>query len=145
MLSGVVLWTSSAFAGHSVILAPGQTYRAGGDTVICTDGGTVKPLAVTECQYWDDFNKKCLYKSTRYVLSGMECVEECQHWDRFFKRCDYAVSCTYHPAQGVFLKKSCADFDTFHKKCLRERQQIIGRGYPENDRHRSGARSTPRK
>ncbi len=126
VLLGILSIGSVAFAGEAVVLTPGQSYNSGEKTVICTDGRSTRPIAVTECQYWDEFNKKCLYEATRYVMQGMQCLEDCQHWDSFFKRCDYAVTCKYQPDQGVFVKTSCADFDDFNKKCLRQRQKIIG-------------------
>ena len=119
---------SVALAGNTVVLRPGQSFTSGEDTVVCTEKGKSGPVAVTECQYWDDFNKKCLYEATRYVTQGMQCVENCQHWDSFFKRCNYAVKCKYQPEQGVFVKTSCVDFDDFNKKCRRQQEKIIGLG-----------------
>ena len=128
---------SSAMAGDTIVLSPGQSYTSGEDTVICTEGGSVAPIAVKKCQYWDDFNKKCLYELTRYSLKGLECIEKCQYWDSFYERCDYAISCRYESGQGVFLETSCAKFDDFNKKCLRQQQKIISRGKPEK-RHDGG-------
>ena len=138
MVFGAFLMASPSLAGETVVLAPGQSYTSGEDTVICSDGRSMKPIVLKQCQYWDDFNKKCLYESTRYVLPGMECLEQCQHWDSFFKRCDYAVSCRYQKEQGVFVETSCAEFDDFSKKCLRQTEKIIrhGGGRKKNDEGR---------
>ena len=138
LIAGLFLTSSAVWAGNTIVLSPGQSYTSGDDTVICSDGGSAEPIALKKCQYWDDFNKKCLYESTRYSLRGMECLEQCQHWDSFFARCDYAISCRYQPEKGIFLETSCAEFDDFNKKCLREQQKIIGPG--KWGRRRDGGR-----
>lgn len=132
---GIFFLAATAFADSTVILTPGQSYKSGGNTVVCTDGENAAPIAVTECQYWDEFNKKCLFEATRYVLPGMQCLANCQHWDNFFKRCNFAVSCKYMPKQGVFLQTTCVDYDDFNKKCLRQEQKIITQGNQGERRH----------
>ena len=118
----------SPAAGETIVLSPGQSFSSGTDTIICSEDGSAVPIELKQCQFWDEFNKKCLFESTRYVQQGMECLEQCQHWDDFYSRCDYATSCRYLPDQGVFLETSCSEFDDFSKKCLREKEKILRRG-----------------
>lgn len=120
---------------REVRLKKGEVYRDRDLAVIC-EGGQVQAqtgalgqtMAVRECQYWDDFDKKCLFEKTTYSYGDLECVEECQHWDSFHNTCDYQSKCTFYPRQRAFVQKTCAEFDDYSRKCLKAREEKIGAG-----------------
>ncbi|OGQ88619.1 MAG: hypothetical protein A2512_07250 [Deltaproteobacteria bacterium RIFOXYD12_FULL_56_24] len=116
---------------REVRLKKGEVYRDRDLTVICEGGqarASGQTMAVRECQYWDDFTKKCLFEKTIHSYGDLECVEECQHWDSFGNTCDYQSKCTFYPGQNAFVLKTCAEFDDFSRKCLKIREEKIGVG-----------------
>ena len=120
-----------AVGAREIRLKKGEIYRDRDLAVICegkTAGASGQTLAVRECQYWDDFDKKCLFEKTTHTFNNVDCVEECQHWDSFSNTCDYQSTCTFHPRQNVFVLKTCAEFDEYSRKCLRFREEKIGAG-----------------
>ena len=132
LLLSVFLLTLPAIVGaKEVVLQKGEIYRDHDLTVTC-DGGHAGPLsqavAVRECQYWDNFDKKCLFEKTVYTYNGVECTEECQHWDAFNKTCDYQSKCTFYPRQETFVLSTCDEFDNYSHKCLRIKQEKIDAG-----------------
>ena len=86
------------------------------------------PLVRTECQFWDDFDKRCLYQRKIMTYGRMQCVEECQHWDDFANECRFATSCTFHRGQRRFVRTVCEEYDAFNATCLRTRQELIDGG-----------------
>ena len=118
---------------REVRLKKGEVYRDRDLTVTC-EGGQAgisdlgQPIALRECQYWDDFTQKCLFEKTTYSYGDLECVEECQYWDSFSNTCDYKSKCTFYPRQEAFVLKTCTEFDDNSRKCLRVREEKIGLG-----------------
>jgi hypothetical protein len=128
ILAGLLMSAATAGA-REVLLQAGETYRDGNLTIICETAGagqTMAPLSLRECQYWDDFNEKCLFEKSILTYGSLECVEECQHWDDFNKRCDYQTKCTFYPTHESFVRSTCGKFDDFTRKCLRTRETKIG-------------------
>jgi len=123
-LSLLALGISSAWS-DTIVLEPGETYRAGDHDITCVPHRHPRPVALGECQYWDDFDKRCLYERKVVSVGALDCVEECQHWDDFRKGCDYATTCTFYPDQGLFVQTSCDEFDTFSRHCLRVKEVKI--------------------
>lgn len=117
---------------REVRLKKGEVYRDRDLTVICERGqqtsGLGQPIALRECQYWDDFAQKCLFEKTIHTYGDLECVEECQYWDSFSNTCDYKSKCTFYPSQEAFVLKTCTEFDDNSRKCLRTREEKIGAG-----------------
>ena len=112
-----------------VHLKKGEVYRERDLSVICEGsqaGFLGQAIALRECQYWDDFDKKCLFEKTVYTYNDLECVEECQHWDSFNNVCNYQTKCTFYPRQETFVLKTCAEFDDYSGKCLKSREEKIG-------------------
>jgi len=112
-----------------VHLKKGEIYRERDLAVICEgsqSGSLGQALALRECQYWDDFDKKCLFEKTVYTYNTLECVEECQHWDSFNNVCNYQTKCTFYPRQEAFVLRTCAEFDDYSRKCLKTREEKIG-------------------
>ena len=111
-----------------VSLDIGETYSQGDLTVTCSQSSTVdSPLTINDCQYWDDFNKKCLFEKKTYTYQNLECVEECQHWEKFNSTCHYQTKCMFYPSQRSFVQTTCGQFDAFNKTCLRTKELKIGR------------------
>lgn len=118
-------------AGHvgakEISLDTGETYRQGNLTVTCgqplTDGIA---LAINDCQYWDNFNKKCLFEITTYTYKNLECVEECQHWEKFNNTCHYKTKCSFYPTQKSFVRTTCDKFDDFKNTCVKTSDIKIG-------------------
>jgi hypothetical protein len=128
ILSGLLVAAATAGA-REVRLQAGETYRQDDLTVTCeaADAGqAMAPLSLRDCQYWDDFNKKCLFEKNILTYRNLECVEECQHWDSFRKTCDYQSRCTFSPAHESFVRTTCDEFDDFKHKCRRTRETKIG-------------------
>ncbi|MCJ7599925.1 MAG: hypothetical protein MUO63_00320 [Desulfobulbaceae bacterium] len=128
MLVGLLVATATAGA-REVQLQAGETYREDDLTVRCEVAGAgqaIAPLSLRECQYWDDFNKKCLFEKNILTYRNLECVEECQHWDSFSKTCDYQSKCTFYSDHESFVRITCDEFDDFKHKCLRTRETKIG-------------------
>lgn len=115
---------------REVRLKKGEVYRDRDLTVICEGrqqaAGLGQPIALRECQYWDDFAKKCLFEKTIYSYGDLECVEECQYWDSFSNTCDYRSKCTFYPRQEAFVLRTCEEFDDNSRKCLKVREEKIG-------------------
>lgn len=114
---------------REIRLKKGEVYRDRDLAVICEGGqagSSVQPIAVRECQYWDDFSQKCLFEKTIYSHGDLECVEECRHWDSFSNTCDYKSKCTFYSQQEAFVLKTCEEFDDNSRKCLRVREEKIG-------------------
>lgn len=111
-----------------VSLDIGETYNQGDLTVTCGQSSSVDaPLVLNDCQYWDDFNKKCLFEKKTYTYLNLECVEECQHWEKFNSTCHYQTKCTFYPPQKSFVQTTCDQFDDFNKTCVRTKDRKIGR------------------
>ncbi|MBU0682526.1 MAG: hypothetical protein KKD73_14005 [Proteobacteria bacterium] len=125
ILAGMVLLAGNALA-KEVNLNPGEAYRQRDLTVTCGQPSTDIPLALKDCQYWDDFNKECLFEKTTYSYRNIECVEECQHWDAFFSTCHYQTKCTFYPSQKSFVQTTCEKFDDFNKTCVQTKDAKIG-------------------
>lgn len=126
LLVGMVLLAGNAGA-KEVNLNPGETYRQGNLTVTCGQPAADIPLALKDCQYWDDFNNECLFEKTTYMYKNIECVEECQYWDEFFSTCHYQTKCTFYPSQKSFVQTICEKFDDFNKICVQTKDVRIGR------------------
>ena len=114
-------------SARDVQLKPGEIYRGSDLTVTCQGAGSSAPtvLSLRDCQYWDKFDKKCLFKKTVFSYFGLECTEECQHWDAFHKICDYQSHCIFYPSQKVFVRRTCDDFDKYSHKCLKIKEEEI--------------------
>lgn len=124
-IAGMVLLAGNAVA-KEVNLNPGERYRQGDLTVTCGQASTDVPLALKDCQHWDDFDKECLFEKTTYIYRNIECVEECQHWDAFFKTCHYQTKCTFYPDQKAFVQTTCEKFDDFNKTCVKTKDAKRG-------------------
>lgn len=116
---------------RDIVLGIGESVQVGNDRVTCGGGqGEVavpsSPLSTTDCQQWDDYSKTCLYERTVMSFNGVECVEECQQWDSYSKKCLYATKCEFNDSQRLFVRTSCADFDTYDNVCRRTKQEKIG-------------------
>lgn len=123
----ILLLTAPSAWAKTIVLQPGESYTAGETTVVCgTGGGRNAPLTRTECQHWDEFNKRCLYQRKIVTYGNVQCVEECQHWDDFNNECRFATACTYHAGQRRFVRTVCEEFDAFSATCVRTRQELIG-------------------
>ena len=128
LIAGVIFLAGSVGA-KEVRLDTGETYRQGDLTVTCGQSSTDadSPLALNNCQHWDDFNKKCLFEKTTFTYNNLECAEECQHWDTFNNTCHYRTKCTFYPPQKSFVRTTCEKFDDFNKTCVKTRDMKIGR------------------
>jgi hypothetical protein len=117
-------------AGHAgakeVHLGMGETFRQGDLAVTCGQPSTDSPLSLKNCQYWDGFNKECLFETTRYSYKNIECLEDCQHWEAFNNTCHYETACTFYPSQMSFVRTSCEKFDDFNNTCLKTSEIKIG-------------------
>ena len=126
-----VLAFPGAAGAREIHLKKGEVYHDRDLTVTCEErqaGGSIQALAVRECQYWDDFDKKCLFERITHSYNNVECVEECQHWDSFSNTCNYQTKCTFYPRQEAFVLRTCAEFDDYSRKCLKFREEKIGAG-----------------
>lgn len=118
-------------AGHvgakEISLNVGETYRQANLTVTCGQPLTDDiALALKDCQYWDDFNKKCLFEITTYTYKNLKCVEECQYWEKFNNTCHYQTKCSFYPTQRSFVQTTCDKFDDFSKTCVKTSDIKIG-------------------
>jgi hypothetical protein len=130
VLLGIIagaIFLSESVGAKEIHLNAGETYRHGDLTVTCSQSSVDSPLALKDCQYWDDFNKKCLFEKTIFMYKNLECIEECQHWETFNSTCYYRTKCTFYPPQKSFVRTTCEKFDDFNKTCLRTRDTKIGR------------------
>ena len=124
----LILGSPAALLAKTVVLGVGENYTEGDLNVMCVDRQRDAVVELSECQFWDDFNKRCLYERKIFAYNDIECVEECQHWDSFNKRCYFATQCNFHAAAGVFVKTICEEFDDFNNVCKRTKQIKIGSG-----------------
>jgi hypothetical protein len=126
LIVGGVFLTGNIGA-KEISLDTGDTYQQGDLTVTCGQPLTDDiPLALNDCQHWDDFNKKCLFEKTTYTYNNLECVEECQHWDKFSSTCYYRKTCSFFPPQKLFVQTTCDKFDDFNNTCLKKSDIKIG-------------------
>jgi hypothetical protein len=67
-MAAAMLSAAGSAGAREVRLQPGETYREGDLTLRCEEAGAggqaAAPLELRECQYWDDFSKKCLFEKT---------------------------------------------------------------------------------
>jgi hypothetical protein len=125
----LLIWVISLacnVGAKEVQLSSGETYSKGGLTVTCGQSSTQTPLALNDCQYWDDFNNKCLFEKTTYIHENLECIEECQHWDKFKSTCYYQSKCTFYPSAQAFVRTACEKFDDFNNTCLKTKEKRVG-------------------
>jgi len=127
----MLVFLLSAAAGASardVHLKPGEIFRGPGLTVTCQGESNPPPkvLSLKQCQYWDEFEKKCLFEKTTFAYFDLECTEKCWHWDAYHKTCDYKNHCSFYPSQKVFVRRTCAKFDEYSHKCLAIKDEKIG-------------------
>lgn len=125
LLAGVLFWTGNAGAVE-VNLEVGESYRQGDLAITCGNASGGEPLALAACQYWDEFNHKCLFEKTTYAFRNLECVEECQHWDKFNSTCLYRTKCVFSPPHKSFVRTTCEKFDNFNHLCVQTREMKIG-------------------
>ena len=119
-LIGGVTFLAANVGAKEVSLDTGETYRQGNLTVTCGQPLTEDiPLALNDCQHWDDFNNKCLFEKTTYLYKNLECVEECQHWEKFNSTCHYQTKCSFYRAQKSFVRTACDKFDDFNNTCVK--------------------------
>lgn len=124
---GMIFCASNTFA-KEIHLEAGETFYDGDLTVTCGQPSQEeKPVSLNECQYWDDFKKKCLYEKTTYVYKNLECVEECQQWDSFRGICYFRKQCSFLPRQKFFVQTSCDKFDNFRSHCIKTKDTQIRR------------------
>lgn len=122
-----VMFLVSHVGAKEVTLNTGEKYHHGDLTVTCGQPLTDRvALALKDCQYWDSFNKKCLFETTTYTYKNIECVEECQHWEKFFSTCHYKTKCTFYPAKKLFVKTKCDQYDEFNQICVKTSDIKIG-------------------
>jgi hypothetical protein len=111
---------------QTVILQEGESWQRGDVRVWCgPPPSSVRPIVITECQFWDDFDNACLFERRIHRVGGQECVEECQHWDDFSNTCNFETRCDYHADQHVFVHTRCEQFDDFARSCQRERARVL--------------------
>ncbi|MCX5876426.1 MAG: hypothetical protein NT087_09100 [Deltaproteobacteria bacterium] len=131
LLAVFLVFLPGTTEAREIRLNQGEVYRDRDLAVIC-EGGQAgvsgQPIALHECQYWDDFAQKCLFEKTTYSYGDLECVEECQYWDSFSNTCDYKSKCTFYSQQEAFVLKTCTEFDDNSRKCLKTREEKIGAG-----------------
>ena len=130
LLLGAVLCTFAPPAwGREVVLGLGETYSDGDLTVRCAERAEPQVIELTECQFWDQFDKVCLYERRTLRYGDLACVEECQQWDSFSNACYYAATCEFFPAQRSFVRTVCDVFDEVENVCRRTRQELLKDGY----------------
>ncbi|MDA8165472.1 MAG: hypothetical protein M0017_10635 [Desulfobacteraceae bacterium] len=112
--------------GREVVLGAGESYSADDLTVRCVERAEPQVIKLTDCQFWDQFEQKCLYERKTYRYGRLACVEECQHWDSFSNTCFFATTCEFVPGQHAFVRTSCDVFDQTENVCRRTKQQVIG-------------------
>lgn len=116
---GVVTFFAGNVGANEIRLGTGETFRQGNLTVTCGQPLAEEiPLALNDCQYWDDYNNKCLFEKKTYVYKHLECIEQCQYWDKFNSTCHYQTKCSFYPAQKSFVRTTCDKFDDYNNACL---------------------------
>ena len=122
---GLMVFNAQQTFGKNVLLEVGETYQEENITVMCVESKGFEPVIMKDCQYWDDFNKKCLYEKKTHIAHALECIEDCQHWDRFSNKCFYETKCIFYPSQKLFIKKTCEKFDSFTNSCVKSKESKI--------------------
>ncbi len=113
---------------ENIVLEPGESYNTPDLEIMCVEKRRARePVVIKDCQFWDDYNEKCLFERKTYVFNGLECIEECQYWDRYKKSCEFATSCDFHSSQKIFMLKKCALFDSYDHKCKRVEEILVKR------------------
>lgn len=127
LMFAAAMATAPSILARDVILGPGESVQVGSDRVTCgTERGEADaPLRTTECQHWDEYSKTCLYEKAMLSFDGVECVEDCQYWDSYNNKCLYATQCEFSASQRVFVRTTCADFDSYDQACRRTTQEKI--------------------
>ena len=111
---------ASSVGAKEVSLEVGETYHQGNLTVSCGLPLTEDvPLALKDCQHWDNFNKKCLFEKKTYTYKNLQCVEECQYWEKFNSTCHYQTKCSFDSGQKSFVRTTCDKFDDFNNTCVK--------------------------
>jgi len=127
LILGMVFLAGNVGA-KEVHLDIGETYQKGDISITCGKSSIDNfPLTINDCQYWDNYNKRCLFETTTYMYKKLECVEDCQHWDKFNSSCHYKTKCTFYPPQKLFFRTICEKFDDYNKTCLKTKDIKIGR------------------
>lgn len=121
----VALANGGALSAKTIVLGVGETYTEGDLNVMCVEQKRDALVELRDCQFWDDFNDRCLYEKRLYSYGDLECVEECQHWDKFKEVCHFATQCTFYPSAGIFVEATCEEFDTFSNVCRRTKERKI--------------------
>lgn len=126
-LLATALLPAPVILARDIILGPGEAVQVGSDRVTCGAdlGEAAAPLRTTECQQWDEYSKTCLYERAMLSFDGLECVEECQQWDSYNNKCLYATKCEFSASQRLFVRTTCADFDSYEQVCRRTKQEKI--------------------
>jgi len=122
---GLIILNTHQTFGKNVLLEVGETYQEENLAVVCVESKGAEPVIMKDCQFWDDFNNKCLYEKKIFVYHDIECLEECQHWDSFNNKCNYATQCSFYPSQKLFIHTICAEFDSFSHTCKRTKENKI--------------------
>lgn len=113
-------------------IRPGESVRVGDATVMCEDRSVgPAPVIVSECQYWDKYDKRCLFDKRTISTGDLECIEECQHWDSYEKNCEYATKCTNYPDQYLFVRTTCELFDPYEHACRKIKETRINGRSPK--------------
>lgn len=122
---------------QTIILQPGEHWQKDHTHILCAPNHTdmpetprfpaQQPLVIEACQYWDDFDRSCLFSKRTHHVGNLVCVEECQHWDDFAKRCLFQTQCRYYHTRRVFVRTVCEKFDGFSRSCLHTQDQLIQR------------------
>lgn len=128
-LVGLLLGSQSTLFAKTIVLGVGESYTEDDLNVMCVEQKSEALIELRDCQFWDDFNDRCLYEKTVYTYGDLECVERCQHWDKFKEVCHFATQCTFHPSAGVFVETTCEEFDEFKNVCKRTKQKKISGKY----------------
>lgn len=123
-----LMFLAGTVAAKEIHLDKGETYRQGDLSVTCgiPSAGGARPVALHECQYWDDFNQKCLFEKTTYTYNNLKCVEKCQHWDKFHGTCHFKTKCSFSRPQKAFVQTTCEKFDDYKNMCVKTRDRKIG-------------------
>lgn len=129
---------------QTLILQPGERWQDNGLQIYCAPErsaapehsprghgrptphpSSATPMILESCQYWDDFQRSCLFERRTHHVGSLQCVEECQHWDEFARRCLFQTQCTYHPDSRRFVRTQCERFDSFSGRCLQTQDQLL--------------------
>jgi hypothetical protein len=125
LLLGALLLAALPASAREVVLSTGEAYSDNGLNVRCVERTKPQAIILTDCQFWDEFNKVCLYTRKSYHYKDLSCIEECQHWDHFNKSCFYATKCKFYPAQRAFVLTTCDVYDAPENVCRQTKQKLI--------------------